>query len=101
LCGRYCCSGRNAATAASQTINSHLHLLSEILARAVRERSLPRNPAEGGGLRLEARREKKYGLELHEAMSLVEAAGKLDRRPSPKDGPRRRMVTVRATGGPT
>ena len=39
-----------------QTINSHLHLLSEILARAVREGLLARNPAEGEDLRLEVRR---------------------------------------------
>ena len=57
-----------------QTINSHLHLLSEILARAVREGLLARNPAEGEDLRLEVRRERKYGLELDEAMSLVDAA---------------------------
>jgi hypothetical protein len=69
-----------------QTINSHLHLLSEILARAVREGLLARNPAEGEDLRLEVRREKKYGLELHEATSLVEAAGILDQRPAPERG---------------
>lgn len=56
-----------------QTINSHLHLLSEIRARAVREGVLARKPAEGEDLRLEVRREKKSGLELDEAMSLVEA----------------------------
>jgi hypothetical protein len=67
-----------------QTINSHLHLLSEILARAVREGLLARNPAEGEDLRLEVRREKKFGLELDEAMSLVDAAGSLDQRPAPR-----------------
>src|SRR5207249_2677153 len=41
-----------------QTINSHLHLLSEILARAVREGLLARNPAEGEDVRLEVRRGK-------------------------------------------
>src|SRR5215216_1946355 len=68
-----------------QTINSQLHLLSEILARAVREGLLARNPAEGEDLRLEVRREKKFGLELDEAMSLVDAAGRLDQRPAPSD----------------
>ena len=41
-----------------QTINSHLHLLSEILACAVREGLLARNPAEGEDVRLEVRRGK-------------------------------------------
>jgi integrase len=81
-----------------QTINSHLHLLSEILARAVREGLLTRNPAEGEDLRLEARREKKYGLELDEAMSLVDAAGTLDQRPAPSDELRRRIVGMRSAG---
>ena len=90
--------GRAMQPLRPQTINSHLHLLSEILARAVREGLLTRNPAEGEDLRLEARREKKYGLELDEAMSLVDAAGKLDQRPSPKDDLRRRIIAMRATG---
>jgi integrase len=81
-----------------QTINSHLHLLSEILARAVREGLLVRNPAEGEDLRLEVRREKKYGLELDEAMSLVDAAGSLDQRPGPNDELRERIVRMRAAG---
>src|SRR5215218_3490587 len=90
--------GRAIQPLRPQTINSHLHLLSEILARAVREGLLARNPAEGEDLRLEVRREKKYGLELDEAMSLVDAAGKLDQRPAPNDELRRRFVSTRATG---
>jgi hypothetical protein len=80
-----------------QTINSHLHLLSEILARAVREGLLARNPAEGEDLRLEVRRDKKYGLELDEATSLVEAAGILDQRPAPSKERRRRIAGMRAS----
>jgi integrase len=90
--------GRALQTLRPQTINSHLHLLSEILARAVREGLLARNPAEGEDLRLEARREKKYGLELDEAMALVEAAGTLDQRPAPSDALRRRILDMRAAG---
>jgi integrase len=81
-----------------QTINSHLHLLTEILARAVREGLIPRNPAVGEDLRLEVRREKKYGLELDEAMSLVEAAGTLDQRPGPSDELRRQVMAMRGKG---
>lgn len=90
--------GRGMQPLRPQTINSHLHLLSEILARAVREGLLVRNPAEGDDLRLEVRREKKYGLELDEAMSLVDGAGTLDQRPAPSHDLRRRIVTMRATG---
>ena len=90
--------GRAMQPLLPQTINSHLHLLSELLARAVREGLLVRNPAEGEDLRLEVRREKKYGLELDEAMSLVDAAGKLDQRPAPTDELRGRIVATRATG---
>jgi integrase len=90
--------GRTMQPLRPQTINSQLHLLSEILARAVREGLLARNPADGEDLRLEVRREKKYGLELDEAMSLVDAAGKLDHRPGPKDELRRQIVSMRATG---
>jgi len=90
--------GRAMQPLRPQTINSHLHLLTEILARAVREGLLPRNPAVGEDLRLEVRREKKYGLELDEAMSLVDAAGKLDQRPGPSDDLRRRIVKMRSTG---
>jgi integrase len=90
--------GRAMQPLQPQTINSHLHLLSELLARAVREGLLARNPAEGEDLRLEVRREKKYGLELDEAMSLVDAAGTLDQRPAPSDELRRRIVSMRATG---
>src|SRR3954453_2973129 len=90
--------GRAMQPLRPQTINSHLHLLAEILARAVREGLLGRNPAEGEDLRLEARRDKKYGIELDEAMSLVDAAGKLDQRPAPSDELRRRIVSTRATG---
>jgi transposase-like protein len=90
--------GRTLQPLRPQTINSHLHLLSEILARAVREGLLERNPAEGEDLRLEVRRERKYGLELDEAMSLVDAAGRLDQRPAPSDDLRRRIVSMRATG---
>jgi hypothetical protein len=90
--------GRAMQPLQPQTINSHLHLLTEILARAVREGLLARNPAEGEDLRLEVRREKKYGLELDEAMSLVEAAGTLDQRPAPSDELRRRIVSMRAAG---
>jgi hypothetical protein len=90
--------GRALRTLRPQTINSHLHLLAEILARAVREGVLARNPAEGDDLRLEARREKKYGLELDEAMALVEAAGTLDQRPAPSDALRRRILDMRAAG---
>lgn len=43
-------------------------------------------------------REKKSGLELDEAMSLVDGAGKLDQRPAPSHDLRRRIVTMRATG---
>ena len=90
--------GRTLQPLRPQTINSHLHLLSEILARAVHEGLLARNPAEGEDLRLEVRRERKYGLELDEAMSLVDAAGRLDQRPAPSDEVRRRIVGMRATG---
>lgn len=92
--------GRALQPLQPQTINSHLHLLSEILARAVREGLLARNPAEGEDLRLEVRREKKYGLELDEAMALVEAAGALDQRPAPSDELRRRILEMRAGGMP-
>src|SRR5215217_1837329 len=92
--------GRAMQPLRPQTVNSHLHLLSEILARAVREGLLARNPAEGEDLRLEVRREKKFGLELDEAMSLVDAAGRLDQRPAPSDGLRRQIVSMRATGKP-
>src|SRR3954453_11801620 len=90
--------GRALQTLRPQTINSHLHLLSEILVRAVREGLLARNPAEGEDLRLEVRREKKYGLELDEAMALVEAAGTLDQRPAPNEELRRRILEMRAGG---
>src|SRR4051812_16845034 len=90
--------GRALQTLRPQTINSHLHLFAEILARAVREGLLARNPAEGEDLRLEAQREKKYGLELDEAMALVEAAGTLDQRPAPSDALRRRIRDMRAAG---
>src|SRR3954469_4237165 len=90
--------GRAMQPLQPQTINTHLHLLTEILARAVREGLLARNPAEGEDLRLEVRREKKYGLELDEAMSLVDAAGTLDQRPASNDKLRRRIVSMRATG---
>ena len=90
--------GRALQPLRPQTINSHLHLLSEILARAVREGLLGRNPAEGEDLRLEVRREKRYGLELDEAMSLVDAAGRLDQRPAPSEELRRRIVGMRASG---
>jgi site-specific recombinase XerC len=90
--------GRAIQSLRPQTINSHLHLLAEILARAVREGLLARNTADGEDLRLEVRREKRYGLELDEAMSLVGAAGKLDQRPAPSDELRRRIVAMRATG---
>src|SRR5215213_271646 len=88
--------GRAMQPLRPQTINSHLHLLSEILARAVREGLLARNPAEGEDLRLEVRREN--GLELDEAMALVEAAGTLDQRPAPSDELRRRILDMRAAG---
>jgi integrase len=90
--------GRALQALRPQTINSHLHLLAEILARAVREGLLARNPAEGEDLRLEARREKKHGLELDEAMALVEATGTLDQRPAPSDALRRRILDMRAAG---
>jgi integrase len=90
--------GRAMQPLLPQTINSHLHLLSELLARAVREGLLVRNPAKGEDLRLEVRREKKYGLELDEAMSLVDAADKLDQRPATSDELRGRIVAMRATG---
>jgi integrase len=64
----------------------------------VREGLLARNPAEGEDLRLEVRREKKYGLELDEAMSLVDAAGRLDRPSRTEHELRRRIVGMRATG---
>ena len=90
--------GRALQPLQPQTINSHLHLLSEILARAVREGLVARNPAEGEDLRLEVRRERKYGLELDEAMSLVEAAGTLDQRPARSEELRRRILGMRASG---
>src|SRR3954449_2782190 len=90
--------GRALQTLRPQTINSHLHLLAEILARAVREGLLARNPAEGEDLRLEVRREKKCGLELDEAMSLIDAAGALDQRPAPSDELRYRIAGMRAAG---
>ncbi len=90
--------GRALQPLQPQTINSHLHLLSEILARTVREGLLTRNPAEGEDLRLEVRRDKKYGLELDEAMALIEGAGTLDQRPAPSDELRRRIVGMRAAG---
>ena len=90
--------GRALQPLQPQTINSHLHLLTEILARAVREGLIPRNPAVGEDLRLEVRREKRYGLELDEAMSLVEAAGTLDQRPWPSDELRRQIVAMRGNG---
>src|SRR3954452_12156596 len=90
--------GRAMQPLRPQTVNSHLHLLSEILARAVREGLLARNPAEGEDLRLEVRREKKFGLELDEAMSPSAAAGTLDQRPAPKDGLRPQIVRARETG---
>jgi integrase len=90
--------GRAMQPLQPQTINTHLHLLTEILTRAVREGLLARNLAEGEDLRLEVRREKKYGLELDEAMSLVDAAGTLDQRPAASDELRRRIVAMRATG---
>jgi integrase len=90
--------GRAMQPLQPQTINTHLHLLTEILAHAVREGLLARNPAEGEDLRLEVRRERKYGLELDEAMSLVDAAGTLDQRPAASDELRRRIVSTRATG---
>jgi integrase len=92
--------GRAMQPLKPQTINSHLQLLTEILSRAVREGLLARNPAEGEDLRLEVRREKKYGLELDEAMSLVDAAGQLDQRPSPSEGLRHRITAMRKTGTP-
>ncbi len=64
----------------------------------MREGLLARNPAEGEDLRLEVRREKRYGLELDEAMSLVEAAGMLDQRPPASEELRRRIVGMRASG---
>jgi integrase len=90
--------GRAMQPLRPQTINTHLHLLSEIVARAVREGLLARNPADGEDLRLEVRRERKYGLELDEAMSLVDAAGMLDQRPGPRDELRRRIVGMRSAG---
>lgn len=59
---------------------------------------MARNPAEGEDLRLETRREKKHGLELDQAMALVEAAGRLDQRPAPGDELRRRILDMRAAG---
>ncbi|MDP9347448.1 MAG: site-specific integrase [Actinomycetota bacterium] len=64
----------------------------------MREGLLARNAAEGEDLRLEVRREKKYGLELDEAMALVEAAGTLDKRPAPSEELRRRILDMRAAG---
>jgi hypothetical protein len=50
--------GRAMQPLQPQTVNSHLHLLTEILARAVREGVVSRNPAVGEDLRLEVRRER-------------------------------------------
>jgi integrase len=80
------------------TINSHLHLLAGILDRAVRDGHLLRNPARGEDLRLTARREHRYGLELDEAWSLIEAAGRLDREPSTDEALRERILELRAQG---
>jgi integrase len=80
------------------TINSHLHLLAGILDPALRDGMIARNPARGEDLRLAVRREHRYGLELDEAWSLIEAAGHLDRAGSRADQLREQVVALRAQG---
>jgi integrase len=91
-------AGRPHRPVKPATINTHLHLLAGILDRAVRDGIIPRNPARGEDLRLAVRREHRYGLELDEAWSLIEAAGDLDRRGTRADQLRREIITLRAEG---
>jgi hypothetical protein len=76
-------AGRPHRLVKPATINTHLHLLAEILDRAVRDGLILRNPARGEDLRLNVRREHRYGLELDEAWSLIEAAGRLEHQSIP------------------
>lgn len=91
-------AGRPHRPVKASTINTHLHLLAGVLDRAVRDGLIPRNPARGEDLRLTVRRERHYGLELDEAWSLIEAAGELDREPTPSDQLRVRISELRDKG---
>ena len=91
-------SGRPLRQLKPATINTHLHLLAEILDRAVRDGHLARNPARGEDLRLAVRREHRFGLELDEAWSLIEAAGQVDRQGTRSDELREQIVALRAEG---
>jgi len=91
-------AGRPHRPVKASTINTHLHLLAGILDRAVREGLIPRNPARGEDLRLAVRRERHYGLELDEAWSLIEAAGKSDRQPTETDMLRQEILELRDRG---
>jgi len=64
----------------------------------VREGLIPRNPARGEDLRLAVRRERRYGLELDEAWSLIEAAGDVDRQPTESDQLRTQILELRDKG---
>jgi integrase len=88
-------AGRPHRPVKASTINTHLHLLTGILDRAVREGLIPRNPARGEDLRLAVRRERQYGLELDEAWSLIEAAGEVDRQPTKADRLRAEILELR------
>jgi integrase len=90
--------GRSLRPLKPSTINTHLHLLAGILDRAVREGLIPRNPARGEDLRLAVRRERRYGLELDEAWSLIEAAGGVDRQPTETDELRTQIIELRDEG---
>jgi integrase len=90
--------GRPHRPVKASTINTHLHLLAGILDRAVRDGQIARNPARGEDLRLAVRREHRYGLELDEAWSLIEAAGELDRQGTRADQLREQVIALRAQG---
>jgi integrase len=91
-------AGRPHRPVKAATINTHLHLVAGILDRAVRDGLLAHNPARGEDLRLAVRREHRYGLELDEAWSLIEAAGQLDRQGTHSDELREEIMTLRAEG---
>jgi integrase len=91
-------AGRRVRPVKASTINTHLHLVAGILDRGVREGLIARNPARGEDLRLAVRRNRRAGLELDEAWSLIEAAGALDRQPTPTDELRARILELRDEG---
>lgn len=64
----------------------------------MREGLIGRNPARGEDLRLAVRRDRRYGLELDEAWSLIEAAGALDQRPTASDKLRLSILELRDEG---